>query len=69
MLNGIRIFLEFINNNWFIIVIDIGLVISVYEKVKSYFSKTNAEKVEIAKQQIKEICLKLITDARKKLNC
>lgn len=63
MLNGIQNFLQFINENWTTIIIIISLVIAIVQKAKSYFSKSNREKVEVAKQQIQQIVLKLITDA------
>lgn len=63
MLNGIQNFLQFINDNWTSIIIIISLVIAIVQKAKSYFSKSNQEKIESAKAQIKQIVLKLITDA------
>lgn len=63
MLNGIQNFLQFINDNWTSIIIIISLVIAIVQKAKSYFAKSNKEKVEVAKQQIQQIVLKLITDA------
>jgi len=63
MLNGIQNFLQFINDNWTSIVIIISLVIAIVQKARSYFSKSNQEKIESAKAQIKQIVLKLITDA------
>ena len=63
ILTGIQNVLEFINNNWTAIVIIIGLAIAVAKKAKAFFSKSDDEKIAIAKKQIKEIMLKLITDA------
>lgn len=63
ILDGIKNFLTFINDNWTSIVIIIGLVISIVLKAKSYFSKSNEEKIEIAKKQISETVLKLVSDA------
>ena len=59
----IQNFLQFINDNWTSIIIIISLVIAIVQKAKSYFSKSNQEKIESAKAQIKQIVLKLITDA------
>ena len=39
------------------------MIIAIIQKVRSYFSKSNAEKIEVAKKQISQIVLKLITDA------
>jgi hypothetical protein len=63
ILNGIKNFLEFINQNWTVIIVIIGLVIALAQKIKSYLSKSRDEKVKIAKTQIQEIILKLVTDA------
>ena len=63
MLDGIKNFLQFINDNWTTIIIILSLCIALYQKIKSYISKSKNEKVDIAKQQIKEIVLKLISDA------
>lgn len=63
VLNGVKNFLELINQNWTVIVIIIGLVLAIAKKAKNYFSKSDEEKIEIAKQQIKEIIFKLISDA------
>lgn len=63
MLNGIQNFLQFINDNWTAIIIIISLIIAIVQKVRSYFNKSNAEKIEVAKKQISQVVLKLITDA------
>lgn len=63
VLNGIKNFLELIEANWTVIVVIIGLAIGIAKKVKDYLGKSNEEKIEIAKQQIQEIILKLISDA------
>ena len=63
MLNGLQNFLQFINNNWTAIIVIISLVIALIKKTKSYLSKSNDEKIAIAKAQIEQAILKLITDA------
>lgn len=63
VLNGIRNFLEFINNNWTSITIIIGLVVAIVSKVRNYLNKSDEEKIAIAKEQIREIALKLVSDA------
>ena len=68
MLNGLKNFLQFINDNWTTVVIIISLVIAIAEKIKSYCKKSEKEKIETAKAQISEIILKLITDAEKDYN-
>lgn len=63
MLNGIQNFLQFINDNWISIIVIISFIIAIIQKIKRYFSKSNDEKISTAKAQIKEVILKLITDA------
>ena len=63
MLNGIKNFLEFVDANWMNLVIIAGLLIGLYKKISNYLKKSNEEKVAIAKHQIREIMLKMISDA------
>lgn len=56
-------FLQIINDNWTTILVVIGLIISIVKKTMDYFSKSDAERVEIAKRQITESMLKMISDA------
>ena len=63
ILHGIQNFLQFINDNWTSIVIIIGLIIAIAKKAKNFFSKSDEEKIAIAKKQIQETMLKLITEA------
>ena len=63
MLTGIQNFLQFINDNWTAIIIIIALGFSIALKIKNLFTKGKNGQIEIAKAQIKQIILKLITDA------
>ena len=63
ILNGIQNFLMLVNNHWTEIIVIIGLALVLYKRVKNYLSKTDEEKIEIAKVQIKETVLRLVTDA------
>ena len=63
MLKGIQNFLEIINNNWTTIMVIIGLLIGFYTKIKNYMGKTDQQKIEIAKKQIQQTMLKMITTA------
>lgn len=63
MLNGIKNFLELINNNWTMIVTIVALCMTIIKKAKDYFDKLDNEQIQIAKNQIQEIMLKLISDA------
>lgn len=68
ILDGVKNFLEFVNENWTTIIVIIGLVIAVTKKAINYFSKSDEEKIAIAKKQIQETMLKLITDAEENYN-
>ena len=63
MLIGIQNFLEIINNNWTTIIVIIGLLVGIITKIKDYLGKTDQQKIEIAKKQIQETMLKMITTA------
>ena len=63
ILDGVRNFLQFINDNWTVITIIIGLIIAIKNKVEDYLKKSDEEKIAIAKAQIKETMLKLVSDA------
>ena len=63
MLKGIQNFLELVNENWTTICVIAGLLLTIGKKVYSFINTSNEEKVEIAKQQIKETILKMILDA------
>lgn len=63
ILNGIQNFLMMVNEHWTEIIVIIGLALVLYKRVKDYLGKTNEEKIEIAKAQIKETVLRLVTDA------
>lgn len=63
ILNGMQNLLLFINEHWTEIIVIIGLGLVLYKRIKNYLSKTNEEKIEIAKKQIKETVLRLVTDA------
>lgn len=60
---SIKNFLSFLNENWTMILVCIGIIISITKKIISFFSKTDEERIAIAKEQIKHTVLKLITDA------
>ena len=62
-MDSINNLLEWLNNNWSAIVIAAGLILALYEKIKSYLSKSTEEKIAIAKEQAHEIILKLVSEA------
>lgn len=63
MLNGIKNFLEFLNANWTVIAVLLGLAVALIQKIKVFIGKTDEEKIQIAKKQIKEIMLKMVSEA------
>lgn len=62
-LDGIKNFLEFVNDNWTAIAVMIGLVFTAAEKAMDYFSRSRDEKIKIVQKQIQATMLKLVTDA------
>lgn len=60
---GIQNFLQFIEENWVSILVCIGLIVSIVRKTIDFFSKPSDEQVRLAKDQISQVMLKLITDA------
>jgi hypothetical protein len=63
MLKGLQNFLEFVNNNWTSILVIIGLIIGLYKKIESFWKLSTDQKVAIAKHEIEEAMLKMITDS------
>ena len=63
MLNGIQNFLQLINANWTTILVILGLSVGIVQKIQAYWTKSDEEKIEIAKAQIKETLLTLVSDA------
>lgn len=60
---GIKNFLQLVYDNWFLIVAIIGLCYGIYKKISIFFNKTTEERIEIAKIQIQQAILKMITDS------
>lgn len=65
VLQGLRNFLQIINDNWTTILVIIGLLLALWKKVESYRKLSTDQKIKIAKKQISENILKLITQAEK----
>lgn len=62
-LNGVKNFLQMINDNWTTILVIAGLVVTIVKKIKDWAAKSEEEKIAIAKEQISNTILKMITDA------
>lgn len=63
VLYGIQNFLEFINDNWTMLIFVVCLSMIAVKMAVNFFNKPNEEKIAIVKRQIKEIMLKLVTEA------
>ena len=68
ILDGIRNFLMFVNNHWTEIIVIAGILLAVGKKVVAYLSMSDDEKITIAKKQLSETMLKLVTQAEKDYN-
>ena len=62
-LKGLQNFLNIINDNWTTILVCAGLIVGIVKKTQDYLSKSDDEKIKIAKAQIKQVILKKISDA------
>lgn len=62
-MEGLQKFLQLLNDNWTSILVCVGLVIGIVKKTRDYMSKSQDEKIEIAKKQIQTTILKMISDA------
>lgn len=66
--DGVTNFLAFINNHWTEIAVTVTLLVAVGRKVMSYLNLSDEEKIAIAKKQLNETMLKLVTQAEKDYN-
>lgn len=65
MLNGLQNFLSWIDENWTSILVVIGLCIGLWKKIDDYLGKSTEEKIAIAKNEITNAMLKMISDSQK----
>lgn len=65
ILTGLHNFLQFVNDNWGMIAATVLLAMAVVKKIANFFGKSDEEKIAIAKMQIQETMLKLVTKAEK----
>lgn len=64
-MEGIKNLLSFLYENWTLILVCTGLIVGIIKKTVDFFSKSDEEKIEIAKKQISEAMLKMVTVAEK----
>ena len=62
-MNGLKNFLQYLSDNWTGIMVCIGIIVGIVNRTLAYLNKSNDLKLAVAKQQIKEIVLRMITDA------
>lgn len=62
-MQGIQNFLQFLYENWISILVCIGLIAGITRKTVNFFSKSDEEKIAIAKSQVQQTILKMISDA------
>lgn len=58
-------FLQWLNDNWSVIIIIMGLIVALGIKIKSYLKLSTQEKIEIAYHTIKQRILTYVSDAEK----
>lgn len=63
ILDGIKNFLYFLNDNWTSILVIVVLLGSIVKKTVDFMKKSKEEKIAIAKEQIRQTALKLVTNA------
>lgn len=68
IMDGFMNFLMFVNNHWTEIIVIIGLLLAVGKKIATYLNMSDDEKIAIAKKQLSETMLKLVTQAEKDYN-
>lgn len=62
-MEGLQKFLQILNDNWTSILVCAGLIVGIIKKTLDYMSKSQEEKIELAKKQIQTTILKMISDA------
>ena len=60
---AIENFLNYLSDNWLTLLVCIGLTFTLVKMITRYLSLDTNERIGIAKKQIKEAMLKLITEA------
>lgn len=63
IVNGIQKFVQLINDNWTLIIIVVGLIVTLVERVRKYLELSDQEKIEAIKALIKNTILENVTNA------
>ena len=64
-LDGLKNFLHIIEANWTSILVCIGIIIGLIQRARVFFKKSKEEKIEIAKKQVRQTILEMVTKAEK----
>ena len=64
-LDGIKNFLHIIEANWTTILVCIGIIIGLVQRARVFFKKSKEERIEIAKKQVRQTILEMVTKAEK----
>lgn len=64
-LDGLKNFLHIIEANWTTILVCIGIIIGLVQRAKVFFKKSKEERIEIAKKQVRQTILEMVTKAEK----
>lgn len=64
-LDGIKNFLHIIEENWTTILVCIGIIIGLVQRARVFFKKSKEERIEIAKKQVRQTILEMVTKAEK----
>ena len=60
---GIQNFINLINENWTLIIICIGLVITLINRIRNYLAMSDQDRIQAVKTLIKEVILEKVTNA------
>lgn len=55
-MEGLKNFLEFINNNWTLIITLCGLILGIYTKIKNYINLSREKKLTSHLNKLEKVC-------------
>ena len=64
-MEGILNFITYLSENWSVILVCIALIIGIAKKTIKFFSLSEEKRIELAKKQISEVILRMITEAER----
>ena len=63
ILNGVKHLVDFVNDNWTLIVIVIGMVITLINRIRAFVKMSEEDRINSIKVLIKETLLEKVTNA------